>query len=228
MSITVDQLADMVTADQRARLTAKYGAEMAADTRAIVRPGRKYTKVDVSTHGGTHGMLMVNVATGDIFGIKGYGQVHTGHRYGTLDTATAYFWGEYYPRPSTPAERQARQTSPAPQSDHTPADPGHPVFSVGDGATVHIGSDAEAYTVIATTAKTARLQRDVATLSPDFKPVQHVGGFAAHTSNNDAQSYTYESDPSGPVIVARLTRRGWMSGRGKVSAGRREFYDYNL
>ena len=29
---------------------------------------------------------MIENATGVIYGIKGYGRVHTGHRYGTLDT----------------------------------------------------------------------------------------------------------------------------------------------
>ena len=47
-----------------------------------IRPGRKYTKVDV----GRSGMYMVVIATGEIFGIKAYGVIHKGKRYGTLDT----------------------------------------------------------------------------------------------------------------------------------------------
>jgi len=58
------------------------------------KPGTKYCKVDV----GSSGKYMVEVATGNIFGIKGYGQVHKGHFYGTLDTMDEYFWGDYYPR----------------------------------------------------------------------------------------------------------------------------------
>jgi hypothetical protein len=59
--------------------------------------GSKYAKVDV----GTSGKFMVEMATGNIFGIKSYGQVHKGHFYGTLDTIDEYFWGDYYPRHKT-------------------------------------------------------------------------------------------------------------------------------
>ena len=38
---------------------------------------------------------MIENSTGDIWGIKGYGVVHKGHHYGTLDTVDAYFWGGY-------------------------------------------------------------------------------------------------------------------------------------
>lgn len=57
---------------------------------ASIRPGRKYTKVDV----GTSGRYMVD-GEGNIFGIKGYGNIHRGHRYGTLDTVDDWFWGNY-------------------------------------------------------------------------------------------------------------------------------------
>lgn len=63
------------------------------ETRVRSIPGRKYAKVDVRTSG----KFMVEVSTGNIFGIKGYGQVHKGHFYGTLDTIGEWFWGEYYP-----------------------------------------------------------------------------------------------------------------------------------
>lgn len=45
-----------------------------------VVPGRKYTKVDV----GSSGRYMVD-PDGNIFGCKGYGVVHLGRPYGTLD-----------------------------------------------------------------------------------------------------------------------------------------------
>jgi len=57
-----------------------------------IKPGKKYTKVDV----GTSGKFMVT-QDGEIFGIKGYGVIHRGHRYGTLDTIDQYWWGEYGP-----------------------------------------------------------------------------------------------------------------------------------
>jgi hypothetical protein len=59
----------------------------------IVKPGKKYAKVDI----GGGGRYMVEVSTGNIFGIKGYGVIHRGHFYGTLDTINEYNWGGYYP-----------------------------------------------------------------------------------------------------------------------------------
>lgn len=58
-----------------------------------IKPGKKYTKVDV----GDSGRFMID-AEGNIFGIKAYGQVHRGHSYGTLDTTDNYYWGNYSPR----------------------------------------------------------------------------------------------------------------------------------
>jgi hypothetical protein len=58
-----------------------------------VIPGKKYTKVDI----GTSGRYMVENATGNIFGVKGYGVIHRGHFYGTVDTINDYDWSDYYP-----------------------------------------------------------------------------------------------------------------------------------
>ncbi len=58
---------------------------------ATLKIGKKYAKVDI----GRSGRYMVDMATGEIFGIKGYGVIHKGHRYGTLDTIEAYNWGGY-------------------------------------------------------------------------------------------------------------------------------------
>lgn len=62
--------------------------------KTTIKNGKKFAKVDI----GTSGRYMVEVETGNIFGIKGYGQVHKGHFYGTLETTSEYYWGEYYPR----------------------------------------------------------------------------------------------------------------------------------
>jgi hypothetical protein len=56
-------------------------------------PGRKYTKLDV----GRSGKYMVDNATEEIFGIKAYGVIHKGHRYGTLDHIENWYWGGYSP-----------------------------------------------------------------------------------------------------------------------------------
>ena len=60
------------------------------DSKVTTRPGKKYTKVDV----GPSGKYMVVNDTGEIFGIKGYGVIHRGHQYGTLDTVDEWHWGE--------------------------------------------------------------------------------------------------------------------------------------
>ena len=62
------------------------------DAKVTIKPGKKYIKVDV----GTSGKFMVDM-DGNIFGIKGYGVVHKGHCYGTLETIEQYFWGDYHP-----------------------------------------------------------------------------------------------------------------------------------
>ena len=56
-----------------------------------VKEGNKYIRVDV----GDSGKYMVD-QEGNIFGIKAYGVIHRGHRYGTLDTTDQYFWGDYH------------------------------------------------------------------------------------------------------------------------------------
>ena len=66
-----------------------------------IKPGKKYTKIDV----GGSGKYMVVNATGEIFGIKAYGVIHRGHQYGTLDTATEWDWSGYVARRATISRR---------------------------------------------------------------------------------------------------------------------------
>lgn len=106
-------------------------------------------------------------------------------------------------------------------------------IAVGDGVTMYFYSDAHACTVIAKTAKTITIQRDKATLDPNFKPEWIPGGFAAHCTNQEAQSYTYERNPDAPK-----TRCYWSEKMGcyttggdqsiRIGRGRHEFYDYNF
>lgn len=60
-----------------------------------VKMGKKFAKVDV----GSSGRYMVDLETGEIYGIKGYGVVHRGHRYGTLETIQDWNWGQYKAAP---------------------------------------------------------------------------------------------------------------------------------
>ena len=64
------------------------------NARCHIHLGKKYARIDDRNSG----ILMVDMKTGEIFGIKGYGQIHRGHPYGTLDTIADWYWGEYYPR----------------------------------------------------------------------------------------------------------------------------------
>jgi hypothetical protein len=93
----IKALAALVLEQTREVLRAK-GYDSQVDREQVeIKPGRKYTRIDRGPHGGS-GYLMIEHATGYIYGIKGYGVPHRGHRYGTLDTADQWYWGEYAPR----------------------------------------------------------------------------------------------------------------------------------
>ena len=89
----IQQFAKVLEEHQIARLhrdgLACEGNLMNAKTKVV--PGKKYVKVNI----GGSGKYMVEKETEMIFGIKAYGVVHTGHRYGTLDTTAEYEWGGY-------------------------------------------------------------------------------------------------------------------------------------
>ena len=106
-------------------------------------------------------------------------------------------------------------------------------IEVGDGVTMKLYSDAPAYTVIAKTAKTITIQRDTATLDPNFKPEWIAGGFAGHCTNQDEQTYTYERNPEGEKVRCYWSERlGCYTTGGdqsiRIRRGRHEFYDYNF
>src|SRR6267143_1017038 len=69
-----------------------YSLEVhAGNWECTVKVGRKYANVDR----GRSGCYMVDVATQEIFSIKGYGVIHRGHRFGTLDTINEWDWSDY-------------------------------------------------------------------------------------------------------------------------------------
>jgi hypothetical protein len=110
---------------------------------------------------------------------------------------------------------------------------------VGDGMTLHIGSDAEAHTVreVSKSGKTIWLSRDKATRTNKEDDVFVPGGFMGHTESPKGQAWQYETVDVGPwhkvtwrekigryVLAGVPTRqRGWYA-----SEGRNEFYDYNF
>ena len=218
----IAQLALLLQEEHNARLAAKYSHAQRDD--AQIRPGRVYTKIDI----GGSGKLMIDNKTGEIFGIKGYGQVHKGHRYGTLDTTGAFYWGEYYPR-----ERTVEDGWPSPEYatiDVTPAPVKAPSLGVGDKVTRHIGSDADPWTVISVSdsGKTAVVQADKAELDPTWHPDFRPGGFAGHVANNADQRWIITPDPEGVTTTIRWTLRGWAHLGTPFSEGSRRHYDYNF
>jgi hypothetical protein len=107
-------------------------------------------------------------------------------------------------------------------------------LNVGDGVTLCLYSDRNAYTVIGKTAKTVKIQRDKATLlngvnsdEPDklnFSP----GGFSGHTSG--IQRWKYEADPNGEIVTLRMSKKGYLiaPARTPIIANRSEHYDFNF
>jgi hypothetical protein len=96
----IKALADLVREQSRERLARLYSRQQADAEQVEIRPGKAYTKIDRGPGHNMSGMLMVEHATGNVYGIKAYGKVHKGHAYGTLDTVAAWYWGDYYPRPA--------------------------------------------------------------------------------------------------------------------------------
>lgn len=95
----VARFAALVEHDQRARLAKLFpnidlsgaGRALPGGYRAKVTKAAKYTRVDFDNSG----KYMVVNATGEIFGIKGYGVIHRGHFYGTLDEIEQWDWSGY-------------------------------------------------------------------------------------------------------------------------------------
>ena len=85
-------LCDKITNQSRERLIIE-GLSCQANLdnyKATYKIKKKYTYIDLSGSG----KYMIN-DKGEIYGIKGYGKIHLGHFYGTLDTINGYYWGDY-------------------------------------------------------------------------------------------------------------------------------------
>jgi hypothetical protein len=110
MQEKIKKFAELVQAEQLARLRIFDPKHpMMSDDEFLslygmhvrIKPGRKYTKLDFEHTG----KFMIETATGCIFGVKGYGKVHRGHCYGTLDTVGDWRWGEFTPVHAPPAKQ---------------------------------------------------------------------------------------------------------------------------
>ena len=95
MTNTIQDFANLVQEDTKNRFSIEYPKQPIEFWNMFyivtVKPGRKYTKIDV----GYSGKYMVVNETGEIYGIKAYGVIHKGHYYGTLDTINEWNWGGY-------------------------------------------------------------------------------------------------------------------------------------
>ena len=88
----IQAFADLLETEQKERLRLD---ELDCQTninncKVTIKKGNKYTKVNV----GDSGKYMVD-KEGNIFGIKGYGVIHKGQHFGTLNTINSYSWGDY-------------------------------------------------------------------------------------------------------------------------------------
>ena len=92
-------------------------------------------------------------------------------------------------------------------------------------------SDVKPFEIIAQTKTTITIRDMDAVIDPDWKPVFHVGGFAAHCSNQHEQKWIITSKPDGFTMKAHLRNDGkYHSAYGKhmISDEPECFYDYNF
>jgi hypothetical protein len=246
----LDAFVALFHADHAAYYNRQYpDSKLPVDMAWAAKPGKKFVKVNI----GTSGRYMVDLNDGTIYGIKGYGTVHYGHVYGTLDTIHDWFWGEYYgvylPSIKTNIEAKEMYLSLRQKGDElmampitekvlpksTETDEVKP--EIGMGATVCGYTDKYAGTIVRVTAKRMDVQRDKVTKDPNWRPEVIPGGFVGHCTNQDSQTYTYERDPNGEIYHCSLRttdagRNYWRvcgSTRMMVKVGvREEFYDYNF
>lgn len=88
------------------------------------------------------------------------------------------------------------------------------------------GRDVEPYEVIKTISfRCVMIRKMKAELIQT--PVQHTGGFAAHTENN-TQEWDITSDPDGATLKIFLSSHGWNKGKFRMNDKPIKFYDYNF
>ena len=84
----LEALAALIEAEFGAKQKQQYPS--LGEEKVTIKQGTRWVKVDV----GPSGKYMVD-RDGSIYGIKGYGVPHLGHRYGTLDTTDQFDWSGY-------------------------------------------------------------------------------------------------------------------------------------
>lgn len=103
LEIKIMGFAVLLQEQQRERFEREYPGLMLQEradqaTKTAVHIGKRYARVDV----GTSGKYMVEMDSGNIYGIKAYGVIHRGHPYGNLDTIHEWDWSGYTAVPLPP------------------------------------------------------------------------------------------------------------------------------
>ena len=93
-------------------------------------------------------------------------------------------------------------------------------------------SDVEPYEVVRRISdKTIEVRAMHAERDTSVELQFHVGGFAAHCSNQREQRWHITSDLTAPIVRIRLGKHGWKDKHGhkySLSNEPRKFYDYNF
>jgi hypothetical protein len=78
--------------------------------------------------------------------------------------------------------------------------------------------------------KTLEIREMTATLDPSWTADRVPGGFAGHVRNNDSQRWIIKSEPSNPIVRARLTKSGrWsVGGSDRYLASDEAVYRYDF
>jgi len=85
------------------------------------------------------------------------------------------------------------------------------------------------WVVVKATAKTRTLARVLVEQDPDWKPKMIPGGFAAHCTNQNAQTWLYAGVDMDNQKTVRLTKKGWaLRGTRFIEDRAVHFYDYNF
>lgn len=193
MTAKLNALAALITADRLAEYQRNGYTVGIANGKHVakVTMGKKFAKIDANNSG----FLMVDIESGEIFGVKAYGVVHRGHRYGTLDTMTEWNFGPYAPQHVGPRTVTAETLAAAAAT--VPAPKPVPVgakFAVGQVLRCHSSCDYDTVyeaTVQAVTEKTVTLSGDC-----------HGSGVCKiHTDQHDGRQYCY---PHGRYSMAAI------------------------
>jgi hypothetical protein len=108
---------------------------------------------------------------------------------------------------------------------------------VGTGGYLPRFTDIDPVTVVdVINDKKIIVRYDKATISENYKKVEHVGGFSAHVSNNRDQEWNIEQDVAGGLETYTLRKNGdWVQEGQSMENGqvlflgkRIKFYDFNF